>query len=112
MTATDGYTLLPCPFCGGNEHWFNEKVSDGRLNKLGKRMKRAEISVAVTCYNCGADGPRESYWGDELQATDLLLRDQRAAAVLAWNARDASAKAITGVIQAIAEKAIRQINEQ
>jgi hypothetical protein len=32
--------------------------------------------------------------------------------VLAWNTRDASAKAITGVIQAIAEKAIAQIKEQ
>lgn len=109
---TTGYKLLPCPFCGSDELFFNEAIQNGRLNKLGKVQKRATIDINVSCSGCGTEGPAQGYFGDQLQVNEQLLRDQRASAALAWNTRDTTAKAITGVIQAIAEKAIKQINEQ
>lgn len=114
MSSIKRFKVLPCPFCGGGEDglYFKEAVQNGRLNKLGKIQKRAQVDIVVACSMCGAEGPVTGYVSDVLDVSQQLLHEQRDAATVAWNTRDASSKAITGVIQAIAEKALRQINEQ
>ena len=111
MIAVDGYTLLPCPFCGSKDLYFSQTSQNGKLNRLGKVQKRAALNVNVSCTGCGAEGPVESYVGQELHINEQLIQDHRSAAAVSWNTRDASVTAITNVIQAITEKAIKHINE-
>ena len=92
-------TLLPCPFCGGNDLSFRTEMEGDDYRTV------IECTDYVVCGNCGAQGP-------PVGSTEMLWEDTAAAA--AWNQCSAggSCPELKNLVTAIDAQCLPEIQDQ